>query len=209
MGEFPHEVLQRHSVLQREADQSSDRVHQATYSRALLGHRDEKFARLAIFEQANREVPFVAGDAEFVGEGRARLRHAAAYRLANLLAELFHLLLKCSDLARDGLFFACLVLLPRVERLRAFGSIAVDGDALQAHFPGFHVDVADFQDGGRVGHVHCLGDGPRKEGLRGPHDLQVGQMVQAAFTSCGFEGAIEHRQVFGLESALGDIALLR
>ena len=117
MGEFPHEVLQRHSVLQREADQSSDRVHQAADGRALLGHRDEKFARLAVFKEADREVPFVAGDAEFVGEGRARFGHAAAHRLANLLAELFHLLFKWSQLALDGLFFARLVLPPRVERL--------------------------------------------------------------------------------------------
>ena len=52
VGEFPDERLERHAVLQRQAGQRADAVHQTADGGTFLGHRDEQFARLAVLEQA-------------------------------------------------------------------------------------------------------------------------------------------------------------
>ncbi len=45
-----------------------------------FGHRDKEFAGAAIFIQTNRQVPFVAGDAELVRQRLARVGQAFAAR---------------------------------------------------------------------------------------------------------------------------------
>ena len=75
---FLQQRFQRHTVLQRQAGKRADSVHQSPDCRTLLRHRDEQFARLAVFKQADGQVAFVAGDVEFMGDGRAGIRQAAA-----------------------------------------------------------------------------------------------------------------------------------
>ena len=65
----------------------ADRVHQAADGAAFFRHLNEELARLAIFVEADRDVAFVAGDLEFVGQRHAGVRHAMADRLIELAAE--------------------------------------------------------------------------------------------------------------------------
>ena len=81
------ERFQRHAVLQRHAGQRADAVHQAADGGAFLGHGDEQFAGLAVLEQADGEVAFVAGDVELVGDGGAGVGQAAAQRFAGFVAQ--------------------------------------------------------------------------------------------------------------------------
>src|SRR5208283_891567 len=97
------------------------------------------------------------------------------------------------------------------ERLRALGSIAVNGHALKTHLPGLHVSVPDVGDGTVIGHVDGLGNGAADERLGGAHHAKMGQGGDAALATVGFEGAIKNRQVTSLEAAgdgraiLGDV----
>ncbi len=95
-----------------------------------------------------------------------------------------------------------------VERLRALGAVAIDGDALEAHLPRLHVGVADVLDGAVVGHVDRLGDRAADERLRGGHHLQVGQVLDAALAAIGLEGAVEDRQMLRLQAAGDGLAAL-
>ena len=80
--------------MQRHAGQRADAVHQTADGGTFLGHGDEQFAGLAVFEQADGEITFMAGDIELVGDGRARVGQAAAQRLAGLLAQIVRLRLR-------------------------------------------------------------------------------------------------------------------
>ncbi len=84
VGELLDQRFQRHAVLQGQARQGADAVHQSANGGTFLGHGDEQFARLAVLEQADREVAFVTGDVEFVRDRRARFRQPPAQRLARL-----------------------------------------------------------------------------------------------------------------------------
>ena len=66
----------------------ADGVHEAADGAAFLGHLDEELARLAIFEEADGDVAFVAGDLELVVERHARVRHAMAHRLIDLATQI-------------------------------------------------------------------------------------------------------------------------
>src|SRR5262249_48202597 len=84
IGEFFHETLKRHAVLQRNRGERADRVHQTANSAAFLGHGDEKFARLPVFVQTNGDITFVTGDLELVSQRYSRVGHAVAHRLVEL-----------------------------------------------------------------------------------------------------------------------------
>ena len=74
VGKFFHQRLQGHTVLQRHARERADTVHQAADGGAFLGHSDKQFARPAIFEQAHRQVTFMTGNVEFMGDRGAGFR---------------------------------------------------------------------------------------------------------------------------------------
>ena len=161
----------------------ADGVHQAADGGAFLGHRDEQFAGLAVVEQADGEVAFVAGDIELVGDGRCGCRAgggATAGRLGRAASatSCFELDDACSSSAR-------------VPRRRAAScrrrpcpwcswcSAARNASSrrdrsrrLQAHLPAFDVGVHDVLDGAVFGHVDGLGDGAAEERLRGGHHLR-------------------------------------
>ena len=87
VGEFSDQGLQGHAVLQRQAGQGADAVHQPADGGAFLGHGDEQLARLVVLEQADGEVTLVARDVELVSDGGAGVGEAAAQGLAGLGGE--------------------------------------------------------------------------------------------------------------------------
>src|SRR6266545_2290118 len=153
VGEFLHQRLQRHSVLQRHAGQRADAVHQPADGRAFLGHGDEQLARLAVPKQADGEITFVAGDVELVGDGRAGLWKTTAQGLDGLGAQPDNFFFEFLEANGQLLHFAGALApfagLPGVERLRTFRAIAINRDALEAHFPGIDVGIPDVG-GGRL-----------------------------------------------------------
>ena len=85
---------------------------------------------------------------------------------------------------------------------RELGAVAVERVGLQRQLPGQHVGLLAVLDGRVVGHVDGLGDGARDEGLRRRHhaDVALDREVALADLAAGI-GAVEHRQVLGLEEA--------
>ena len=106
-----------------------------------------------------------------------------------------------ADLSGRGGLVAAFVGALGVERLGAFGAVAIDGDAFEAHLPGLHVGVPDVLDRAVVGHVDGFGNGAADEGLGGGHHLEVGHVLDAALAAVGLEGAIEDRQMLRLQAA--------
>ncbi len=92
----------------------ADGVHQAADGAAFLRHLNEELARLAILEEADGDVTFVAGDLELVGQRHARVRHAMARRLIELAAQHGDLVVQLDDallqFARDPVVADDLVL---------------------------------------------------------------------------------------------------
>ena len=206
MREFTDEGFQRHAVLQGNAGERADAVHQTADGRTFLGHRDEQFARLVVPKQSDRHVTFMAGNVEFVRDRRARVRETAAERLAGFDAQSGNFGFKFLDAGfqrgRIGgrSFATTLAGLFGVERLRAFRAVTVNRHAFQPHLPRLNVSVADFLDGAFMRHVDGLGNGAADERLRGGHHFQVRQIMDAALAAIRLEGAIEHRQMLRLEA---------
>ena len=80
MLELAHQRLHRHTILQRYADQRGNRVHQAADGRSFLRHRDEHFARRAVFVEPDRDVSLVRADLELVRDRLALRGEAPAAR---------------------------------------------------------------------------------------------------------------------------------
>ena len=83
--ELVHVHFQRHAVLQAHRDGRAEAVHQPADRAAFLGHRDEQFARPAVFVQADRDVALVPGDVELVRDAAAgvgQIARAAAWPTA-------------------------------------------------------------------------------------------------------------------------------
>src|SRR5215468_1323798 len=74
------ENLERHTVLEAEGDRKSQSVHDAGKRGTLFGHLDEDLAGPTVFVHADGDVPFVAADAELVGNRRAFYGHLLALR---------------------------------------------------------------------------------------------------------------------------------
>ena len=218
MRELADERIQRHAVLQGHAGECADAVHQAADGGTFLRHGDEELARLAVFEQADREVAFVARDVELVRERRPRIRQPTTERQARLLAQLDDFVLEFQDAhiqsrsvsARRNYgcgFVAAVIGLLRVERLAPLGAVAVNGDAFEAHLPSLHIGVTNVLHGRLVRQIDGLGDRAADERLRRPHHFQVRHVVNAALALECFERAIEHGQMLGLEAAAEDRAV--
>ena len=86
-----------------------------------------------------------------------------------------------------------------VERLRALGVVAVDGDSLEALTPALHVGLGDVIDGAVLREVDGLRDRSREERLRRAHHLDVAHVVDAARALGRLEGAVEYGEVLGLD----------
>ena len=85
------------------------------------------------------------------------------------------------------------------DRLDPLAAIAIDRYRLETLAPALDVGVLDIFGGRRVGEVDRLGDGPREEGLDGPHHADMAHVVNGALAIRGCEGAIEDREVLFLE----------
>jgi hypothetical protein len=70
------ELLERHAVLQAEADGDGEAVHQAAEGGALLVHADEDLAERAILVLAGVDVDLVAADRRLLGVAGAAVGHA-------------------------------------------------------------------------------------------------------------------------------------
>src|ERR1035441_1096162 len=92
MSKLLAQHAERNSMLQRKGDRGGKGIHQPGDSRALLGHLDEDFARLAGGIKADGDVAFVTGNGEFVSDGRAlilqAMTHCARRPVQILLREL-------------------------------------------------------------------------------------------------------------------------
>ena len=215
MREFTDERVERHAVLPSEAGQGADAVHQTADGGTFFGHGDEQFAGLTVIEQSDCEITFMARDIEFVRDGRARIWQPTAQRLAGVVLQRKNFRLELLDpiFERGRIHRGCngfvtaIVGLLGVERLGALGTIAINSDAFQTHFPRLNVGVADFGHGAITGHVHGLGDRAADEGLRCRHHFQMRHVTDAAFAARRFEGTIENGQVFGFQTALHDCAI--
>ena len=92
------------------------------------------------------------------------------------------------------------LLLARRERLGALRVVAVDRDGLEALLPALEVDLLDLLGRRRLGHVHGLADRARDERLDGAHHPDVAHVVDGPLAVGRLEGAVEDRQVLGLEA---------
>ena len=163
MGEFFHERFKRHAVLQGHAGQRANTVHETANGRSFLGHRDEQFAGLAVLEQTDGQITFVAGDVEFVRDGRPGLGQTAAQGLDRVGSQsrYFHFQFLYAgwqwlDFAAGVGPVAAFAGLPGVEGLRAFRAITINRHAFDTHFPRVNISVADVFDGRLVGQVDSL-----------------------------------------------------
>ncbi len=84
-----------------------------------------------------------------------------------------------------------------VQRLRALGVVAVDGNRLDAQAPRFQVGLRDVVDGAVLRQVHRLRDGAGKERLGGGHHLDVAHVLDAARALRRLERAVEHGEMLG------------
>ena len=66
MSKLLAQHAERNSMLQRKGDRGGKGIHQPGDSRALLGHLDEDFSRLAARIEAHSDVALMAGDGELV-----------------------------------------------------------------------------------------------------------------------------------------------
>ena len=117
MREFLYQRFKRHAILQRHAGQGADAIHQAANRGTFLRHGDEQFAGPAVLEQADREVAFVAGNVELVGDGGARFGQTPAQRRNHLRAQSGDFALQFLDAAGDIGLVAAFAGFPGVERL--------------------------------------------------------------------------------------------
>ena len=214
VGELVDDALDRHAVLERQADGGAERIHQATDGGAFLRHGDEELARLAVVVEADDEVALMASDVELVRHGLAGVGQAAAHRtlhhaLDDALDDALHFHHALDDggdhrvVEALGVLFLADVLggvALGAERLAELASVAVEGVGLEAEFPAEAVAGADVLDLGLVGEVDGLADGARDEGLRGGHhaDVAFGRDEARAEVAAAV-GAVEHREVLVLE----------
>ena len=177
---------------------------------AFLVHVDEDLAEPAVIIFAGAQEDRVAADL-----GLLRIALAAAGQLLLLAVDpLDHALddplgdLRGTRRGRRGdqrLDHLVLVLLlvgdqRGVERLRQLGAVAVERVGLQRQLPRQHVGALAVLDGRVVRHVDGLGDGARDEGLRRRHHADVAFHREIALADLAARiGAVEHRQVLGLE----------
>ena len=101
-----------------------------------------------------------------------------------------------------------LLLLGDGQRLADLAVVAVDRERLQAELPALEVDLLDVLDGGRLGHVHGLGDRAGQHRLHGGHHPDVAHRADRALA----HRAVEHLVVLGPEAGgvhhvavLGDV----
>ena len=87
----------------------------------------------------------------------------------------------------------------RRQRLHLLRAVAIDGQGLQPQPPAFHVGVGHVLGRAVLGHVHRLRDRPGDERLGGRHHADVGLPGDRPRAVARLEGAVEHRQVLGLQ----------
>ena len=141
VAELVDEILQRHAVLQRVADRLRERVGEARDRRAFLRHRQEQLAGLAVLVEADGDVALVAGDVELVRDRLPLVGQPVTARRG----------FGAVGAGRDGL-----LVLRRVERLRALAAVAVDRHGLRADPPRVDVGLLDLLDRRGLRHVDGL-----------------------------------------------------
>src|SRR5947208_9840776 len=77
VAELVDERLERNAVLERVRNRLRERVGKARDRRSFLRHHEENLARLAVLEQADRDVALVALDVELVRDRLALVRKLA------------------------------------------------------------------------------------------------------------------------------------
>ena len=180
VGEFLHQAFERHAVLQSNRGERADRIHQAADGAAFLRHRDEEFARHAVFEKADRDVAFVARDLErCVSDMRVsgmRWRRLVDCRAATessssssrmRASELGSFETSSSSRAAHVFGFSC------IQRSGALRAVAIHRDRFQTEPPAFDVGVHDFINRRRFRHVDGLRNRSAQERLRRRHHAQM------------------------------------
>ena len=195
--------------MQRDRGEGRHGVHEAADRAALFGHLDEEFTGLAVLEETDSDIAFVAGDIELVVERDTGVRQAVARRLVELGPKGNEIIFQFDDpllefvLGREfGLELAiagAVFFLVGDHRRGALGSVAVDGNGFEAELPTVDVSINDVVDRGVLGQVDRLGDGAGEEWLRGGHHVDVRAVAEAALPAHGLKGAIKDADVFGAE----------
>src|SRR6516225_9575097 len=80
VAELPAQNRERHAVLKSQRHCGSKSIHETGDGRALLGHLDENFSRLAVRVQTNRYVSFLPSYGEVVGDSSPLVGKPAALR---------------------------------------------------------------------------------------------------------------------------------
>ena len=203
VGELRDVGLQRHAVLQADADRDRERVHHAGQGRALLAELEEDLAQLAVVVGTGGHVALGATHGEGGGARDARLRQALAGRGVD---DLLHDLL--DDLGRGLSRVGCILLglgATVGERLAHLASVAVHSGRLQTELPGLEVDVLDLLDRGALGEVDGLGDGTGEERLGRRHHPHVAHRLESTHT----HGGVEDLVVLGLQArSVDDVTVL-
>src|SRR5947207_6294751 len=97
IGEFFHQALQWHAVLQRNRSERTNRIHQPADRASLFRHGDEKLAWLTVLIQTDCDVAFVPGNFEPVRQGRSSIWHTMPDWLIELAAQRFQCLFQFAN----------------------------------------------------------------------------------------------------------------
>ena len=125
-------------------------------------------------------------DGELVGQGSALIRQPHALGLG-----------RCRVVFDLGRRVSLLV--ARIERLQALRIVPIDGNCLEAHFPGFEVGLGNLGHRGLLRQVDRLGDRPGQERLHRTHHPQVAHVVDRAHAIGRTESTIKDRQMLFLQ----------
>ena len=199
VAELVDERLQRDAVLQRVRDRLRERVGEAGDRRSFLRHHEEDLAGLAVLEETDGDIALVSGDVELVGDRLALVRQPAADRRARHRRDIRSAEASRSIRASRAVGGRLLVL-RRVERLRALAAVAVDRNRFRSELPRLDVGLHDLVDARVLRHVDGLADRARDERLRRAHHLDVAHVLDRPPSLRRLERAVEHGEVRFLQA---------
>lgn len=184
-------------MLESETHGDGKTIHQTPERSAFLMHIDKDFSErpVGIFTGSQVDIVVIyrgflgvtaSSGGQFTARGMRRTRGLRFLRSRLRLAFLIERL-EVEDFGR-------------IEGLREFGSVAIDGDGFKPEFPRLIMDVFDIEDGGIAREIDSFGNRTGNHRLNSGHHGDVSHgwdKARSEFTAP--IGAIEDGEMFGFE----------